>query len=268
MRFSLTTWNINSVRLRIDIVAKFLKTARPDVLCLQETKCPTTPFRWAFHAARLPACRDPRPERLSRRRHRSRACRDRRVDKRRFCGKNDAPSHCRDGGLWRAADHRPQFLRPAGGDQPDPSINEKFAHKLSFLDELQACMGARADTALGSGGRPQHRAARDRRVVAQAAVESGQPHAGRDGEARSGCERRAAGSMSCDASSRPAKTLHVVELSLAGLDGERPRPPPGSHLGERRPRAEVTDMHVLKDARSWARPSDHVPVIAAVAWTS
>ena len=39
MRFSLTTWNINSVRLRIDLVAKFLKSTRPDVLCLQETKC-------------------------------------------------------------------------------------------------------------------------------------------------------------------------------------------------------------------------------------
>ena len=39
MRFSLTTWNINSVRLRIDIVAKFIKSVRPDVLCLQETKC-------------------------------------------------------------------------------------------------------------------------------------------------------------------------------------------------------------------------------------
>ena len=39
MRLSLTTWNINSVRLRIDLVAKFIKSARPDVLCLQETKC-------------------------------------------------------------------------------------------------------------------------------------------------------------------------------------------------------------------------------------
>ena len=28
---------------------------------------------------------------------------------------------------------------------------------------------------------------------------------------------------------------------------------------------EATGMHVLKDARSWARPSDHVPVIAAFA---
>src|SRR5260221_881757 len=39
MRFALTPWNINSVRLRIDLVAKFLKSIRPDVLCLQETKC-------------------------------------------------------------------------------------------------------------------------------------------------------------------------------------------------------------------------------------
>src|ERR687897_492122 len=39
MRFFLPTWDINSGRLRIDIVAKFLKSVRPDVLCLQETKC-------------------------------------------------------------------------------------------------------------------------------------------------------------------------------------------------------------------------------------
>src|SRR4029079_16330356 len=35
----LTTWNINSVRLRINLVAKFIKAVRPDVLCLQEIKC-------------------------------------------------------------------------------------------------------------------------------------------------------------------------------------------------------------------------------------
>src|SRR5438445_2393546 len=44
MRLSLTTWNINSVRLRIDLVAKFLKSVRPDLLCLQETKCPDDKF--------------------------------------------------------------------------------------------------------------------------------------------------------------------------------------------------------------------------------
>jgi exodeoxyribonuclease-3 len=38
MQLKVTTWNINSVRLRIDLVAKFIKAMRPDVLCLQETK--------------------------------------------------------------------------------------------------------------------------------------------------------------------------------------------------------------------------------------
>ena len=44
MQFTLTTWNINSVRLRINLVAKFIKAVRPDVLCLQETKCPDDAF--------------------------------------------------------------------------------------------------------------------------------------------------------------------------------------------------------------------------------
>jgi hypothetical protein len=44
MPLKITTWNINSVRLRIDLVAKFIKSARPDVLCLQETKCPDDAF--------------------------------------------------------------------------------------------------------------------------------------------------------------------------------------------------------------------------------
>src|SRR6266481_7188773 len=39
MRLTVSSWNINWVRLRIDLVAKFIKAVRPDVLCLQETKC-------------------------------------------------------------------------------------------------------------------------------------------------------------------------------------------------------------------------------------
>ena len=44
MQLKIATWNINSVRLRIDLVCHFLKTWRPDVLCLQETKCPQGQF--------------------------------------------------------------------------------------------------------------------------------------------------------------------------------------------------------------------------------
>ena len=32
------------MRLRIDLVARFIKAVRPDVLCLQETKCPDDAF--------------------------------------------------------------------------------------------------------------------------------------------------------------------------------------------------------------------------------
>ena len=40
MSLTVATWNINSVRLRIANVERFLKLRKPDVLCLQETKCP------------------------------------------------------------------------------------------------------------------------------------------------------------------------------------------------------------------------------------
>src|SRR3982751_1897669 len=44
MGFRLATWNINSVRLRIGLVEKLLKEHQPDILCLQETKCPQGQF--------------------------------------------------------------------------------------------------------------------------------------------------------------------------------------------------------------------------------
>jgi exodeoxyribonuclease-3 len=44
LAFSVTTWNINSVRLRLPLVQHLLETVQPDVLCLQETKCPNDAF--------------------------------------------------------------------------------------------------------------------------------------------------------------------------------------------------------------------------------
>ena len=40
MTFTLATWNINSVRLRQDLVAQLMTDEAPDVLCLQECKSP------------------------------------------------------------------------------------------------------------------------------------------------------------------------------------------------------------------------------------
>ena len=40
MPFTLATWNINSVRLREEIVLRLMREEAPDVLCLQECKSP------------------------------------------------------------------------------------------------------------------------------------------------------------------------------------------------------------------------------------
>ncbi len=146
MQLKLTTWNINSVRLRINLVAKFIKAVRPDVLCLQETKCPDDAFplkrfkrlgyehvsingQKGYHGVAV----------ISRVPFES-------FNVRNFCGKVD----CRHMAVVlgeRAGLRDPvtlhNFYVPAGGDEPDPQANEKFAHKLSFLDEMTACEAIR-----------------------------------------------------------------------------------------------------------------------------
>ena len=141
MRLTVTTWNINSVRLRIGLVAKFIKAMRPDILCLQEIKCPDNSFphkrfrRLGYvHAAingqkgyhgvavlsRLPF---------------------ERFDVETFCEKSDC-RHISATFGERAGLRDPVTVHnlyvPAGGDNPDPALNPKFAHKLAFLDEMRA----------------------------------------------------------------------------------------------------------------------------------
>ena len=133
MQLTLTTWNINSVRLRIDLVAKFIKAVRPDVLCLQETKCPDDAFplkrfkrlgyehialngQKGYHGvaviSRLPFESD---------------------STKGYCGKTDR-RHVGAVLGEKAGLRDPitlhNFYVPAGGDEPDPEINPKFAHKL------------------------------------------------------------------------------------------------------------------------------------------
>ena len=65
------------------------------------------------------------------------------IDRRPFCDKGDArhisvtlaPTDARAFTLHN-------FYVPAGGDEPDPDINPKFAHKLAFLDEMAAWIAA------------------------------------------------------------------------------------------------------------------------------
>ena len=42
----ITTWNVNSIRRRLGAVLEWIEREQPDVLCLQETKCPDDRFPW------------------------------------------------------------------------------------------------------------------------------------------------------------------------------------------------------------------------------
>src|SRR3984957_14822740 len=129
----IATWNINSVRLRIDLVLQFLKQHQPDVLCLQETKVindlfPAEPLRKAgyVHQAINGQKGHHGGAILSRLPFRG----TRAIE---FCSKGD----CRHlSASFESGVELHNFYVPAGGDVPDPDVNPKFAHKLDFLREM------------------------------------------------------------------------------------------------------------------------------------
>jgi exodeoxyribonuclease III len=137
MLLRVATWNINSVRLRLDLVTRFLTRNEPDILCLQEIKCREELFpREAFHAlgyahiaisgqagyhgvatlSKLPFASLPRES---------------------FCGTSDA-RHLGCAIALPTGDSLAlhNIYVPAGGDIPDPSLNIKFKQKLAYLAAL------------------------------------------------------------------------------------------------------------------------------------
>lgn len=137
MRFSITTWNINSVRLRLPIVEQFIVREQPDILCLQEIKCRAEEFpleplqsmgyqhiilhgQKGYHGVAI----------LSK----VLLAEDHRQN---YCGVGDARhiSAIFERGGRRIRLHN--FYVPAGGDEPDRSINPKFGHKLDFVEEMK-----------------------------------------------------------------------------------------------------------------------------------
>ena len=65
----------------------------------------------------------------------------RNIDNRNWCGKED----CRHVQAEIDGITVHNFYVPAGGDIPDPELNDKFAHKLRFLDETTAWFAGQSD---------------------------------------------------------------------------------------------------------------------------
>ena len=134
MGFTLATWNINSVRLRAGLVEKFLTEQAPDVLCLQECKSPVDKIPFEQFAALGYGHWVARGQKgyngvaiLSRLPLRDAGHID-------FCAKGDARHVAAE--LENGVTIHNCYV-PAGGDEPDRAVNDKFGHKLDFMAQIR-----------------------------------------------------------------------------------------------------------------------------------
>ena len=259
----IATWNINSVRLRAGLVTRLLREQQPDVLCLQETKCPNDHFPTAafrelgydhiahhgqagYHGvaviSRLPfAASSSRP----------------------FCDRGDARHVCVTLDAGRPLTVHSLYV-PSGGDVPDPAINDKFAHKLAFLDELDAWVGAgrgAADHAHVLTG-DLNIAPLETDVWSHRQLLSVVSHTPAETERLTGILERGGWTDAVRQHVPPSQRLYTWwsyrnrdwSLSDRGrrLDHIWVSPP----LGQ-----ACRTAWVLREARGWPQPSDHVPVL-------
>lgn len=138
MKITLATWNINSVRTRLNLIERFADSYAPDIICLQETKCRDEDFpleairtmgydhielkgQKAYHGvatlSRLPI---------------------ERVETVDFNGSGEARHLAvRIATTNATGPVLHNVYVPAGGDIPDETINPKFAQKLAFLKAME-----------------------------------------------------------------------------------------------------------------------------------
>ena len=128
----IVSWNINSVRVRLDLLKDLIEKLKPDILCLQEIKAQNVDFPQAeITTMGLPyqfvqgmksyngvatLSRVPLAD----------------SNTKNWCGKEDARYISANIGNVTTLHN---FYVPAGGDEPNPDTNPKFAHKLDFIEE-------------------------------------------------------------------------------------------------------------------------------------
>ena len=136
-RMRIATWNINSVRLRLDLVLHLIAEQRPDVLCLQETKT----IDDTFPAKALAAAGYPHQQIAGMKGYNGVAILSKlplsKGGVQHWHGREDCRhvyAELPGFGTYGPIEVHCCYV-PAGGDEPDPVTNPKFAHKLGFLDE-------------------------------------------------------------------------------------------------------------------------------------
>jgi exodeoxyribonuclease-3 len=139
MSLTIATWNINSVRLRQALLQELKAELTPDIICLQETKVPDELFpEYLGQQLGLPHVLRRGQKSYNGVAILSRLPLEPSETTPDWCNKSD----CRHISALVKAPNQAftlhNFYVPAGGDIPDRTENEKFAHKLDFLAEVTA----------------------------------------------------------------------------------------------------------------------------------
>jgi exodeoxyribonuclease-3 len=263
MPFSIATWNINSVRLRLPLVERLLVENAPDVLCLQETKCPDEHFPYeafrklgyehiaisgqkGYHGV---ATISRRPLEI--------------VERRRFCAMED----CRHISTRLSVGNKSLLLHnfyvPAGGDEPDPEANWKFRHKLDFVQEMNAVRAEWSDSSASILVGDLNIAPLENDVWSHKQLLKVVSHTPIETESFEAM-RKAGDWIDLMRSLVPADRKIYTWWSYRAANWEL------SDRGRRLDHvwasqnvvSDLLDIEVLRSARGWDRPSDHVPVIA------
>jgi exodeoxyribonuclease III len=265
MPIRLATWNINSVRLRLPLVQKFLSQFEPDILCLQEIKCQNDQFpakalrsmgyvhqavhgQKGYHGVAI-VSRRPLSEQLSRD----------------FCQVGD----CRHLSVMVDTGKKPfrlhNFYVPAGGDIPDPATNPKFDHKLRFVSEMESLRAVEdgipsvlvGDLNIAPLENDVWSHRQLLKIVSHTPVET---------EGLTAAYERGGWSDLIRLAIPPEKRVYTWWSYRARDWRVSDR---GRRLDHIWSAPELADklrrLDVVKNARGWNKPSDHVPVIAEIA---
>jgi exodeoxyribonuclease III len=259
MTLKIASWNINSVRLRINLVKDYCSVHQPDILCLQETKTqneffPLSDFESIGYnhvlydgeksyngvaiISKVPldplACMDVTGD--SAKRHIAA-----------YLPQQDICLH--------------NFYIPAGGDEPDPAINPKFANKLAFLTALttwtRSVRGSRAIMLGDFNIAPyehdvwSHKQLLD--VVSHTPIEVDMLNALRD----------AGGWIDTARAFIPHHQKNYSWWSYRNRDWrESNRGRRLDHIWVTSPlESTMVNYHSYDAARDWEKPSDHIPIM-------
>lgn len=137
----IVTWNVNSIRSRMELLKKLVKLENPDIICLQEIKAKKEDFpfdeikKLGFENIAL----------YSQAGYNGVAVLSKipfdNEQKHNLCRKEDA-RHI-EVNIKGFEIHN--IYIPAGGDVPDPIENLSFAHKLAFVDDISECFEQNKD---------------------------------------------------------------------------------------------------------------------------